>query len=133
MELTGHLSDFPLTDILQILSLSCKTGTLILRGEQGQRGMLVFIRGKIVQATTDSILYSLGEILVQDGVITEKDLEEAIYLQSQMSKPRLIGSILVEKGKIGRDFLLRAIKQQIQAAIAELLSWKKGSFEIKLN
>jgi hypothetical protein len=50
-----------------------------------------------------------------------------------MTKPRLIGSILVEKGKISRDFLLRAIKQQIQSSIAELLSWKRGSFEIKLN
>lgn len=133
MELTGHLGDFPLTDILQILSLSCKTGTLILRGENGERGMLVFIRGKIVQATTDSILYSLGEILVQQGVITDKILDEMIEVQNQLSKPRLLGSLLVERGAVGRDFLLRAIKQQIQGSIAELLSWKKGSFEIKLN
>lgn len=133
MELTGHLSDFPLPDILRILSLSCKTGTLILRGEQGQRGMLVFIRGKIVQATTDSILYSLGEILVQEGVISEKVLEEAIQAQSHMNKPRLLGSILVEKGLVSRDYLLQAIKRQLHGSIAELLSWKKGNFEIKLN
>ncbi|MEW6730980.1 MAG: DUF4388 domain-containing protein [Acidobacteriota bacterium] len=133
MELTGHLSDFPLTDILQILSLSCKTGTLILRGEKGHRGMLVFIRGKIVQATTDSTIYSLGEILVQEGIITEKGLEEVLSLQTQMSKPRLLGSILVEKGVVGRDYLLRAIKQQIQNSINEMLSWRRGNFEIKLN
>ncbi len=133
MELTGQLSDFPLTDILQILALSCKTGTLILRGDQGQRGMLVFIRGKIVQASTDSILYSLGEILVQDKIITYEEMEEALEIQNSMPKPRLIGSILVEKGKISRDYLLKAIKSQIQSSIAELLSWKRGTFEIKLN
>jgi hypothetical protein len=133
MELTGHLSDFPLTDILQILSLSCKTGTLILRGEHGQRGMLVFIRGKIVQATTDTILYSLGEILVEQGVITEKILEEVITIQSKMTKSRLLGSILVERGLVGRDYLLKAIKQQIQNSISDMLGWKRGNFEIKLN
>src|SRR5690242_6164901 len=111
MELTGHLSDFPLSDILQILSLSCKTGTLILRGEQGQRGMLVFIRGKIVQATTDSVLFSLGEVLVADGMISEKNLEAAISAQAKMSKPRLLGSILVEMGVVKRDYLLQAIKK----------------------
>jgi hypothetical protein len=133
MELTGHLSDFPLADILQIISLSSKTGTLILRGEQGQRGMLVFIRGKIVQATTDSIVYSLGEAFVQQGKITEKDLEEAVAAQAQMQKPRLLGSILVEKGKISRDYLMQAVKQCIQSSLNELLNWKEGGFEIKLN
>jgi hypothetical protein len=133
MELTGHLTDFPLSDILQILSLSSKTGTLILRGEQGQRGMLVFIRGKIVQATTDSVVFSLGEVLVADGMISEKELEEAIAAQAQMSKPRLLGSILVEKGVVNRDYLLRAIKKHIQTAINELIGWKRGNFEIKLN
>jgi Domain of unknown function (DUF4388) len=133
MELTGQLSDFPLTDILQILSLSCKTGTLILRSDQGQRGMLVFIRGKTVQATTDSILYSLGEILVQEGMITDDEMEKALEIQDSMTKPRLIGSILVEQGKISREYLLKAIKQQIQSSVAELLTWKRGTFEIKLN
>lgn len=133
MELTGQLSDFPLTDILQILSLSCKTGTLILRGDQGQRGMLVFIRGKTVQASTDSILYSLGEILVQEGIITDDEMEQALEIQNSMAKPRLIGSILVEQGKVSREYLLKAIKQQIQGSVAELLTWKRGTFEIKLN
>src|SRR5439155_25822174 len=89
--------------------------------------------GKVVQATTDSIVYSLGEILVEDGTITEKDLEEAVAEQAQMTKPRLLGAILVEKGKVKRDYLLKAIKQQIQNSICELLSWKRGNFEIKLN
>ncbi|MFY9224513.1 MAG: DUF4388 domain-containing protein [Blastocatellia bacterium] len=133
MELTGQLSDFPLTDILHILSISGKTCTVILRSDQGQRGMLVFIRGKIVQASTDAILYSLGEIFVQNGIITEEDLEEALEIQSSMDKPRLIGSILVEKGKVSREYLQKAIKQQIQDSVAELLSWKRGTFEIKLN
>jgi hypothetical protein len=133
MELTGHLSDFPLTDILQILSLSCKTGTLILRSEQGHRGMLVFIRGKIVQATTNSNLYSLGEVLVSEGMIAEKDLEEAVAAQTQMTKPRLLGSILVERGAVKQDYLLRAIRKHIQVSINELLGWKRGNFEIKLN
>ncbi len=60
-------------------------------------------------------------------------MEEALEIQNSMTKPRLIGSILVEKGKVSREYLLKAIKQQIQGSVAELLTWKRGTFEIKLN
>src|SRR4029079_9878634 len=77
--------------------------------------------------------FSLGEVLVADGMISEKNLDEAVAAQAQMSKPRLLGSILVAMGLVKRDYLLQAIKKHIQTSINELLSWKQGNFEIKLN
>jgi hypothetical protein len=53
MALAGDLSDFPLTDIIQLLDLSKKTGTVRMQGRRGQQqldGTLFFRDGKIVGA-----------------------------------------------------------------------------------
>ena len=50
MELTGNLSDFALTDILQILALSRKSGTLSLEAG-GVQGRIIVEQGRIIQAT----------------------------------------------------------------------------------
>ena len=49
MQLTGDLSDFALTDILQILALSRKTGMVLLDGA-GWAGKIVIESGRITEA-----------------------------------------------------------------------------------
>jgi hypothetical protein len=53
MALEGDLSEFPLTDIIQLFDLSKKTGAVVLQGLRGQEqieGWLYFRDGKIVHA-----------------------------------------------------------------------------------
>lgn len=53
MALEGDLSEFPLTDIIQLVDLSKKTGAVSLRGRRGQEqleGWLYFRDGKIIGA-----------------------------------------------------------------------------------
>jgi hypothetical protein len=53
MALQGDLGDFPLTDIIQLLDLSKKTGAVFLQGRRGQQqidGWLYFRDGKIIGA-----------------------------------------------------------------------------------
>jgi hypothetical protein len=54
MSLVGRLEDLALPDIFQIISLSKKTGTLIVRSRKGT-GMVVFLNGQVIQAASDSI------------------------------------------------------------------------------
>jgi hypothetical protein len=53
MALQGDLSDFPLTDIIQLLDLSKKTGGVHIQGKRGQQqldGWLYFRDGRIIGA-----------------------------------------------------------------------------------
>lgn len=53
MALQGDLSDFPLTDIIQLLDLSKKSGSVFIQGRRGQQqldGWLYFRDGKIIGA-----------------------------------------------------------------------------------
>ena len=77
MSLVGRLEDLALPDIFQIISLSKKTGTLVVRSRKGT-GMVVFKNGQVVQAGSDVIRDSLGNILVSQGMIAQADLAAAL-------------------------------------------------------
>src|SRR5512144_3393883 len=98
MSLVGRLEDLALPDIFQIISLSKKTGTLVVRSRKGT-GMGVFKNGQVIQAASDSIRDSLGNILVSQGMVDESALSRALVLQKQQSDTPL-GMILVEIGAV---------------------------------
>ena len=58
MSLVGRLEDLALPDIFQIISLSKKTGTLVVRSRKGT-GMVAFKNGQVIQAGSDVIRIGL--------------------------------------------------------------------------
>ena len=68
MQLTGDLSDFALTDILQILALSRKTGMVLLEGAEWA-----------------------GKIVVENGRITEASMQPGESLADSLAVAGLIG------------------------------------------
>jgi len=131
MSLVGRLEDLALPDIFQIISLSKKTGTLIVRSRKGI-GMVVFKDGQVVQAGSDSIRDSLGNMLVSQGMLTEAALSKALALQKrEIDKP--LGMILVETGAIPPQTLEGVVRKQIEEIIYDLLAWEEGFFNFELG
>jgi len=131
MSLVGRLEDLALPDIFQIISLSKKTGTLIVRSRKGT-GMVVFKDGQVVQAASDSIRDSLGNMLVSQGMLTEAVLSKALALQKrEADKP--LGMILVELGAVPPQTLESVIRKQIEEIIYDLLAWEEGFFNFELG
>ena len=52
--LTGTLSDFPIVDIVQVLSMTQKTGTLVL-GQKGKEAGLAMDKGEVRHAWVDNL------------------------------------------------------------------------------
>src|SRR6476659_6177971 len=96
MELTGDLSDFALTDILQILALSRKTGTLSLESES-VRAKITIEGGRITHATRWPG-EALAERLVRERCLSEGDLAKL----KQIGQDSL-GVWRLEKGRFGID------------------------------
>jgi hypothetical protein len=131
MSLVGRLEDLALPDIFQIISLSKKTGTLIARSRKGT-GMVVFKDGQVIQAASDSIRDSLGNILVSQGMISEPMLSQALALQKrETDKP--LGMILVETGAVPAQTLENVIRRQIEEIVYDLLGWEEGFFNFELG
>jgi len=131
MSLVGRLEDLALPDIFQIISLSKKTGTLVVRSRKGT-GMVVFKNGQVVQAGSDVIRDSLGNILVSQGMVAQADLAAALARQ-KTSPDKPLGMLLVETGATTAQVIEDVVRQQIEEIIYDLLAWEEGFFNFELG
>lgn len=74
--------------------------------------------------TPEMLVPRIGDYLVEKGIITTNDLENALDLQKKMratNKSAFLGQVLVEMGVIDRATLDRAVTEQALALRAALL------------
>ncbi|MEW6212864.1 MAG: DUF4388 domain-containing protein [Acidobacteriota bacterium] len=130
MELTGNLSDFALTDILQILALSRKTGVLSLEGADFQ-GKIFIEDGRVTFASLQP-----GETLA-DRLVREQKITTSVMksLNEVAGEEGVWGleSLIIESGVMTKEELESAAKRHIRSVVASLIGIGKGRFWIDLN
>jgi hypothetical protein len=126
MAIEGALQDVSLADICQLLGMGMKTGCLSLT-DRSNFGYIYFAKGRIIYASVLNRKDRLGELLVRNHVMTRKDLNEAMELQTE-SRGKRLGEILVAPGTISQGELQRYIQMQIEEAVYHLFTWDQGSF-----
>lgn len=132
MSLTGNLEDLALPDILQIVSLSKRTGILTVESVAG-RGVVIFKNGLVMSAISPSKnRKTLGQILLEQKFISAEDLQKALEYQKNI-KYEPLGSILLKQNLITYETLQRIVKSQIYEAIYDLLNFKDGNFSFELS
>ncbi len=131
MAIEGPLRELALSDLLQMLEQSCKTGVLTVRSDGLPHPAAIrFERGSVVGAELPDRLGRLGNALVKAGKLTESQMEQA--LSEQQSGPRRrFGSILIEKGWVSEEDVRRSLQFQIQETICELVRWQSGYFRFE--
>src|SRR5215207_4230384 len=121
MAIRGSLKEASLPDVLQLLSMGKKTGSLSVT-HRSNFGYIYFDQGRISYASIVNRRDRLGDVLVKGGLITREQLEQAIEAQSK-ARDRRLGDLLVEKGLIAREELHRLIRVQIEEAVYFLFTW----------
>ena len=94
MSLVGKLEDLGLGEILQIVSLSRKSGLLMIRTVD-HVARILFDRGQVVNAVSTAFQVDLGEILSARGLVTGDAIESCRTLQQEEGFTQLLGDILV--------------------------------------
>ena len=131
MSLVGNLEDLSLPDILQIVSLSKKSGILMLERE-GQQGKILIREGRVIQTVSPRPGRTLGELLTSRGLVGGADLRKALEIQRAGNNRELLGSILIELGLMDEASLEKVVQEQIEDAIVYFLSWRDGTFSFEL-
>jgi CheY-like chemotaxis protein len=132
MSLVGNLEDLPLADILQIVSLSKRTGILTIETEEG-KNIIVFKNGLIVSAACPSPkIKNLGQVLLERQLVTPQRLQQLLDMQKARGNEPL-GTIILESGIIDRENLQQIIRNQIKATIYHLMSMSEGNFSFDLS
>jgi tetratricopeptide (TPR) repeat protein len=131
MPIEGALRELDLTDLLQLVHLSRKTGTLTVRGARtGRAARLEFDRGAVVGAQGAGDAPRLGDLLVVAGKATQGQVDRA--LAEQRSAPgRRLGEILVESHGLPRAEVERQLRFQVEETVFDLVRWSDGDFRFE--
>ncbi|MHC1698519.1 MAG: DUF4388 domain-containing protein [Geobacteraceae bacterium] len=132
MSLVGNLEDLGLGEILQIVSLSRKSGVLSLFS-RGREGKIVFRQGQVIRATIDGQQSHLGQLLVKNGIITDATLRNALTLQGQEGGKERLGELLTSRFSVPADLVENVVREQIENTVYALFAWSEGSFDFELR
>lgn len=130
--LRGNIEDLPLVDILQVLHMQKKTGSLILQCRAGE-GMIVVKDGMIVYAISPNQKMNLADLLVNRGVVSEKQLKKALEIQKSTDYNLRLSSILADLNILSEATLNKYISWQIENAVYDLFTWEKGEFYFEIG
>src|SRR4030042_5207497 len=130
MALKGSLKDFSLPDLFQLLNFSKKNGTLNLtRGKA--RGYIGFRNGEVFFATTNWKRQALGMKLLNAGIVSKVQVDEALEMQKTTARGQRLGQLLVRLNYITKEQLEIFVEEQIQDAVFEMLRWTDGGFDFQ--
>lgn len=132
MSLVGNLEDLGLGEILQIVSLSRRSGVLSLES-RGREARVIFRNGQVIRASSNTFHQNLGEVLIQKGVIDLTILKRALSIQADEGNAQLLGVIMVDRFGISSDAIEAVLREQIENVVYALFAWAEGTFEFELQ
>lgn len=125
MSLVGNLEDLSLGDLLQIVSMSQKSGVLVLHSSS-RSGQIVFRAGLVHAAGIKGQGPDLRGLLADAG-LTEADRLEAVLREPM---PRGVPTVerLAERAGLPVEQLERPARKAAETAIFEMFGWASGEF-----
>lgn len=128
MSLLGRLEDLSLTDIIQIVYLSRRTGVLEIVNEHGRHTVL-FRQGLVVNASSpelpDLVSYLEAAQLVSAA--------QAKMVRQMEESGISAGVAILEMNLLSKDDLGNAVRQRILNVVTPLLESKEGEFNFILS
>lgn len=125
MSIAGNLRTMPFADLVQWLSSSLKSGTLVIDGRRYTKH-IYFRRGTVVAVSSDNPREMLGYYLVGWGYLSEEELEYLIEMQQHCRV--MLGELVVQLGHLNRDQLEAVMRVKTEETLYDLMSWEEGNF-----
>jgi hypothetical protein len=130
MSLVGSLEDLGLGDILQIIHLSRKSGTLWIRSQSGE-GQIVFSAGLICGAFTKDGPAELRDLLLGAGTLRAPDIEAAAEEARARGIP--LAAVLAERGQLAEEALDELRRGHVEASVLRMFTWTTGEFSFEIQ
>jgi hypothetical protein len=130
MSLVGSLEDLGLGDILQIVSLSRKSGLLLLRSEEGE-GRIVFCDGLVRAAYVKGEAEDLRGLLLNGGFITEDSFDSAAEKALAHGVP--IADILAETPDFSKERIESLRRERVERSVFRMFGWTTGEFSFEIR
>lgn len=128
MALQGNLRDFSTTQLLNLVNLARKTGSMTIEAEN-DKASLFFRDGKLIHASTNKREGRLADMLIFSGKLGEEQLQR--LSNSQNLSDKALGINLIKSGTLKQQDIVQSVKQFMLDIVFSLFSWKEGQFDFR--
>jgi hypothetical protein len=129
MALKGNLRDFTITQLLNLVNLAKKSGTLIVEGP-GEIARVSFREGKLSFAMIGQEDNSLASVLQRNNKISSAQFRILKERASRMSDKEL-GLMLINAGYVSQVDILASLQQYFTGVVRRLFTWVEGFFRFE--
>jgi hypothetical protein len=130
MSLVGSLEDLGLGDILQIISLSRKSGDLLLRSDRGE-GRILFQEGLIRGAFHKGRPTDLRGLVAGLEAVSEAELDAAC--EQARAQGVSLAALLVDRSLVSAESLEELRRANVEAAVMQMFRWATGEFSFEVR
>lgn len=125
MALKGNLHDFSTTQLLNLINLARKTGTLTVNSSQ--IGQMAFRDGKLIYASLGSNSNSLAAVLHKSGVLTAEQ-RRIIQEKAKDTGDKQLGHLLIQAGYVTQSDIIQSVRYHILDVVYKMFTWVDGLF-----
>ncbi|GAB4531878.1 MAG: DUF4388 domain-containing protein [Anaerolineales bacterium] len=129
MALKGNLRDFTITQLLNLINLARKTGTLFVEGPS-EKAQVSFQDGKLAYAQVSSEDSALATILYRANKITAAQHRTIMTRAAKMSDKEL-GLLLINANYITQQDILVSLQTYFVSVVQRLFTWVEGVFHFE--
>lgn len=130
MALRGNLRDFTITQLLNLISLAQKTGTLLIEGPGNEQASASFRDGKLAYARIDKEDDRLVTLLYKAGKISANQYR-AILERANAMNDKELGLLLVNAGYLSQEEILLLLQAHYTDVVRRLFTWVEGVFRFE--
>ncbi len=129
MALRGNLRDFTITQLLNLINLAQKTGTLVVDGPSEQ-AHVAFRDGKLAYARIGQEDGSLAYILHKSNKLNATQYRSIAERSGKMTDKEL-GLLLINAGYVSQEDILLNLQAYFTDVIRRLFTWVEGLFRFE--
>ena len=129
MALKGNLRDFSTTQLLNLINLARKTGTLTITSK-GSAAQICFKVGKLIFAALGGHDGHLADMLHKTGKLTEEQAR-TIREHSANQTDRALGQMLINAGHVTQNDVLQAVRVHMLDIVYRMFGWAEGDFRFE--
>ena len=129
MALRGNLRDFTVTQLLNLINLANKTGTLVVEGPN-EIAKVAFREGKLAFAQIGQEDASLAMVLHRARKLNASQVK-AIQMRTDHMSDKELGLLLINAGYVSQDDILTNLQLYFTDVIRRLFTWVEGFFRFE--
>jgi hypothetical protein len=127
MALKGDLKDFSTTQLLNLINLAKKSGTLFIERSDDSKANVAFKNGKLIHATLGEQDGNLTLVLAKTGKLTKEQAKQ-VAERAKNATDKQLGLMLINAGYVTQADIVQSIKSHLQGIILKLFGWDEGAF-----